>query len=57
VPYLLIGGHALYAHGHYRMTTDIDLLLPKTVDPDAVIRVLLTLPDRIAREINPAWFA
>ncbi len=57
VPYLLIGGHALNAHGYYRMTTDVDILLPKTVDPGAIIRALLVLPDQIAREIDPAWFA
>jgi len=56
VSYFLIGGHALHAHGYYRMTTDIDLLLPKTVDSEAVIRALLVLPDRIARDIDPAWF-
>lgn len=30
VPYLLIGGYALAAHGYQRATTDIDLVVPAT---------------------------
>lgn len=30
VDYFLIGGYALFAHGYYRATTDIDILVPPT---------------------------
>lgn len=55
--YLLIGGYALYAHGYQRATTDIDILVPPTRDSaERVIRALLLLPDRVAADIDPAWF-
>lgn len=57
VSYFLIGGYALYAHGYYRATTDIDLLLPPTREEgDKLKRALLVLPDHAAEEIDPAWF-
>jgi hypothetical protein len=55
--YLLVGGYALYAHGYQRATTDIDILVPPT--PESAIRVkraLLLLPERVAQDIDPAWF-
>jgi hypothetical protein len=55
--YLLIGGYALYAHGYQRATTDIDILVPPTRNSaERTIRALLLLPDRVAAEIDPAWF-
>lgn len=55
--YLLIGGYALYAHGYQRATTDIDILVPPTRgSAECVIRALLLLPDRVADDIDPAWF-
>lgn len=55
--YLLIGGYALYAHGYHRATTDIDVLVPATRQAGEKIReALMMLPDRAARDIDPAWF-
>lgn len=54
--YLLIGGYALAAHGYQRATTDIDLLVPATAEAGRRLRdALLTLPDRAAAELEPAW--
>lgn len=55
--YLLIGGWALLAHGFQRMTVDIDLLVRRDrATGERVRKALLVLPDRAAREIDPAWF-
>lgn len=55
--YILIGGYALHAHGYQRATTDIDLLVPQTREAGMRIReALLVLPDRAAKDIDPAWF-
>lgn len=57
VDYVLIGGYALQAHGYYRATTDIDILVPPTKEQgEKVKNALLVLPDRAARDIDPAWF-
>ena len=56
VEYLLIGGYALAAHGYQRATTDIDLLVPANADAGRRLReALLTLPDRAAAGLEPAW--
>jgi predicted nucleotidyltransferase len=58
VDYVLIGGYALYALGYQRATTDIDLLLRPTLEQgERTRRALLTLPDRVAMQLDPAWFA
>lgn len=55
--YLLIGGYALFAHGYHRATTDIDVLVPASRESGRKIReALMILPDRSARDIDPAWF-
>jgi predicted nucleotidyltransferase len=55
--YLLIGGYALFAHGYHRATTDIDVLVPATREAGIKVRsALMALPDRAARDIDPAWF-
>lgn len=55
--YLLVGGYALYALGYHRATTDIDILVPATLDSgEKIKRALLLLPDRAAADIDPAWF-
>ena len=57
VDYVLIGGYALYALGYQRATTDIDLLLcPTREQGERVRRALLTLPDRVAAQLDPDWF-
>lgn len=57
VDYLLIGGYALAAHGYQRATTDIDLLVRGTAQAGQRIKdALMVLPDRAARDMDPAWF-
>jgi len=57
VDYMLIGGYALYTHGIFRMTTDIDLLVPKQEESGKrLIEALLMLPDKAAKDIDLAWF-
>jgi len=56
--YLLIGGYALFVHGYHRATTDIDVLVPATVESGVKVRAaLLALPDQAARDLQPEWFA
>ena len=58
VDYVLIGGFALYALGYQRATTDIDLLMrPTREQGERARRALLTLPDRVATQLDPDWFA
>ena len=58
IPYFLIGGYALAAHGYQRATTDIDLLLPATFEAGVRVKsALMALPDGAARELLPEWFA
>ena len=55
--YLLIGGYALAAHGYQRATTDIDVVVPATLDAGQRIKdALMELPDGIAKEIQLEWF-
>jgi predicted nucleotidyltransferase len=57
VPYLLIGGYALAAHGYQRATVDIDVLVPATAEAGQRVKdALMVLPDQVARDIEPAWF-
>ena len=57
VDYLLIGGYALFVHGYHRATTDIDVLVPATIDSgDKVKAALMVLPDRAAKDLEPEWF-
>jgi predicted nucleotidyltransferase len=57
VDYMLIGGYALYMHGLYRTTTDIDLLVPQQKETgEKLIKALLALPDKAAKDIDLAWF-
>ncbi len=55
--YLLIDGYALFAHGYHRATTNIDVLVPATREAGEKIReALMVLPDKAAKDIDPAWF-
>lgn len=57
VKYLLIGGYALFAHGYHRATTDIDVLVPANREAGERVReALMVLPDKAAKDIDPAWF-
>jgi hypothetical protein len=58
VDYLLVGGYALYALGYQRGTVDIDLVLRPTIEQgERAKTALLLLPDGVARDLDPAWFA
>lgn len=58
VDYLLIGGYALYALGYQRGTVDIDLVLRPTVEQgERAKKALLLLPEGVAKDLEPAWFA
>lgn len=57
VEYLLIGGYALAAHGYQRATTDIDVMVAATAEAGQRVKdALMLLPDRVAKDIEPAWF-
>jgi len=57
VPYVLIGGYALFAHGYHRATEDIDLLLPASAEVGSLlIKALMVLPDKAARDLKIDWF-
>ncbi len=57
VDYLLIGGYALYTLGYQRGTTDIDVLMrPTREQGERAQRALLLLPDKVAKDLDPAWF-
>jgi len=52
VDYALVGGYALAAHGHVRMTQDVDIAV--AVDPDNThrwIQALAALPDGVSLEL------
>ena len=53
VDYFLIGGYALFAHGYYRATTDIDILVPPTSEQGKrVIKALLVLPEKAGKHLQ-----
>lgn len=57
VHYILIGGYALYAHGFYRTTADIDILVPRSTSTgEKIVKALLILPDKSAKDIDIRWF-
>ena len=57
VDYLLIGGYALAAHGYSRATTDIDVVVPATIESGQRVKdALMVLPDQAAKDIEPQWF-
>jgi hypothetical protein len=58
VDYLLIGGYALFVHGYHRATTDIDVLVPATLESGTKVKAaLMVLPDQAAKDLEPEWFA
>lgn len=57
VDYLLIGGYALFVHGYHRATTDIDVLVPATMESGNKVKAaLMVLPDQAAKDLEPGWF-
>lgn len=58
VDYFLIGGYALFAHGYERSTTDIDIIVPSTLESGFKVKqALMVLPEQVAKDIDPEWFA
>jgi hypothetical protein len=56
--YLVVGGFAMRAAGYNRLTMDVDLLVETGPENEArVIRGLMVLPDKAAREIKPGEVA
>jgi hypothetical protein len=52
--YVVIGGLAIIAAGHPRMTTDVDLMVAADLENEAkVFSALATLPDNAVRELQP----
>lgn len=53
--YLVIGGVACILHGHVRATTDVDILIDRTLaNAEAVLAALATVGYGFAREWSPA---
>lgn len=50
VPFVLIGGHAVYRHGYRRSTEDIDVVWRRSDDAEAKLLLALT-------EINAVWIS
>lgn len=58
VPYMLIGGFSMIAHGFSRSTRDIDILFPADATTgEKVKQVLVLLPQAAAKELDPDWFS
>ncbi len=56
VPYILIGGYALFAHGYHRSTEDIDVLIPARSElAPTLIKALMVLPDKAAKDLKSEW--
>ncbi|HEY5232421.1 MAG TPA: nucleotidyltransferase [Verrucomicrobiae bacterium] len=52
--YVVVGGLAIIAAGHPRMTTDVDLMVAADLENEAkVFSALATLPDNAVRELQP----
>jgi hypothetical protein len=52
--YVVVGGLAIIAAGHSRMTTDVDLMVAADLENEAkVFAALATLPDNAVRELQP----
>src|SRR5690606_15323183 len=57
VPYMLIGGFAMIAHGFSRATRDIDILfLNDVATGKQVVEVLFRQGQLLASNIDPDWF-
>jgi hypothetical protein len=56
VPYLIIGGHAVFAHGHRRDTNDLDILWLRTTESEKSLALSLADIEAvyITNKIDPA---
>ena len=50
VPYLIAGGHAVYAHGHRRSTEDLDIVWLRSSESELALFAALT-------EIGATWIS
>lgn len=57
VPYILIGGYALFIHGYHRATEDIELLIPKNIkNTQRIKKALSILKDQESLNLPDEWF-
>lgn len=56
VPFVIVGGHAVYVHGHQRQTEDVDVVWRRSAESETALAVALAELDAryIGREIDPA---
>ena len=56
VPFVIVGGHAVYVHGHPRQTEDVDVVWRRSAESEAALAAALAELDAryIAKEIDPA---
>ena len=56
VEYLVVGGHALAAHGYVRATKDFDVWVrPSAENALRVLRALAAFGSRYTIYLNPTW--
>lgn len=56
VPFVVVGGHAVYVHGHQRQTEDVDVVWRRCPESEAALAAALAELDAryIGNEIDPA---
>ena len=56
VPFVIVGGHAVYVHGHQRQTEDVDIVWRRSAESEAALAAALAELDAqyIGDEIDPA---
>lgn len=56
VPFVIVGGHAVYVHGHQRQTEDVDVVWRRSAQSEAALAAALAELDAryIGSEVDPA---
>ena len=56
VPFVIVGGHAVFVHGHQRQTEDVDVVWRRSPESEAALAAALAELDAryIGKEIDPA---
>ncbi len=56
VPFVIVGGHAVYVHGHQRQTEDVDVVWRRSAESEVALAAALAELDAryIGNEIDPA---
>ena len=56
VPFVIVGGHAVYVHGHQRQTEDVDVVWRRSAESEAALAAALAELDAryIGNELDPA---